>query len=41
MQEGTHTCLHKLGYSSDREGNKIDIHEDALIGTCQKILGSS
>ena len=41
MQEGTHTCLHKLGYLFDREGNKIDIKriEDALLETCQRILG--
>ncbi len=41
MQEGTHTCLHKLGYRFDREGNEIDIKriEDALFETCQRILG--
>jgi hypothetical protein len=41
MQEGTHTCLHKLGYCFDGEGNRIDIKriEDALLETCQKILG--
>lgn len=41
MEEGTHTCLHKLGYCFDGEGNRIDIKriEDALLETCQKILG--
>ena len=41
MQEGTHTCLHKLGYCFDNEGNKIDVKriEDALFETCEKILG--
>ena len=41
MQEGTHTCLHKLGYCYDSAGNKIDVKriEDALVETCQKILG--
>ena len=41
MEEGTHTCLHKLGYCFDKEGNKIDVKriEDALFETCQNILG--
>lgn len=41
MQKGTHTCLHKLGYNFDTEGHRIDVKriEDALVETCQKILG--
>ena len=41
MEEGVHTCLHKLGYLQDKDGNDIDIKrvERALIGTCEKILG--
>ena len=41
MQEGTHTCLNKLGYYFDKDGNKIDVKriEDALIESCEKILG--
>ncbi|DAC45149.1 MAG TPA: lipoyl(octanoyl) transferase LipB [Candidatus Thalassarchaeaceae archaeon] len=41
MGEGVHTCLHKLGYLLDKDGNDIDIKrvEHALIDTCEEILG--
>ncbi|MBL11816.1 MAG: lipoyl(octanoyl) transferase [Euryarchaeota archaeon] len=43
MVKGTHTSLHQLGYSHDKDGRPIDIRrfEDALLETCEGILNRS
>ena len=40
LEEGIHTCLHKLGYETDIIGDTIDIPrvERAFVSTCERIL---